>query len=72
MRGLKFLLLWILFGNDGTFAKIDMNRNGCGDTKACLFKPAGCNPQLDCTIGILLNLFKKKHFLSKIFLNYFL
>lgn len=51
MRWLNFLLL-ILFFNYGTDAKIDMNRNNCGDTKVCLFKPAGCNPQLDCTIGI--------------------
>jgi hypothetical protein len=34
-------------------AKIDMNRDGCGETKGCLFKPAGCIPSLDCTIGII-------------------
>uniref|UniRef100_A0A915EHE5 Uncharacterized protein n=1 Tax=Ditylenchus dipsaci TaxID=166011 RepID=A0A915EHE5_9BILA len=30
-----------------------MNRSGCGETKGCLFKPAGCDPQLDCTLGIV-------------------
>ncbi|KAE9419136.1 hypothetical protein Angca_004222, partial [Angiostrongylus cantonensis] len=28
-------------------------RDGCGKTKACLFKPVGCNPNLDCTIGLI-------------------
>ncbi|KHJ90675.1 hypothetical protein OESDEN_09477 [Oesophagostomum dentatum] len=28
-------------------------REGCGTTKACLFKPAGCDPNLDCTIGLI-------------------
>uniref|UniRef100_A0A0R3PF10 Ig-like domain-containing protein n=1 Tax=Angiostrongylus costaricensis TaxID=334426 RepID=A0A0R3PF10_ANGCS len=28
-------------------------RDGCGKTKACLFKPAGCDPNLDCTIGLI-------------------
>ncbi|KAH7729597.1 Protein Y57G11A.4 [Aphelenchoides avenae] len=30
-----------------------MNRDGCGETKGCLFKPAGCIPNLDCTMGII-------------------
>ncbi|KAK0398281.1 hypothetical protein QR680_002512 [Steinernema hermaphroditum] len=31
----------------------EMSRDGCGETKGCLFKPAGCNPNLDCTIAIV-------------------
>uniref|UniRef100_A0A1I7ZPR1 DOMON domain-containing protein n=1 Tax=Steinernema glaseri TaxID=37863 RepID=A0A1I7ZPR1_9BILA len=31
----------------------EMSRAGCGETKGCLFKPAGCNPNLDCTIAIV-------------------
>ncbi|KAJ1372137.1 hypothetical protein KIN20_034214 [Parelaphostrongylus tenuis] len=34
-------------------AELSMNRDGCGKTKACLFKPAGCDPNLDCTIGLI-------------------
>jgi len=30
-----------------------MDREGCGETKGCLFKPAGCDPMRDCTIGII-------------------
>ena len=30
-----------------------MDRHGCGETKGCLFKPAGCNPMLDCSIAIM-------------------
>ncbi|VDM77932.1 unnamed protein product [Strongylus vulgaris] len=30
-----------------------ISRDGCGTTKACLFKPAGCDPNLDCTIGLI-------------------
>ncbi|PIO63343.1 hypothetical protein TELCIR_15057, partial [Teladorsagia circumcincta] len=26
---------------------------GCGTTKACLFKPSGCDPNLDCTLGLI-------------------
>lgn len=62
MRWFNYLILLSHFILN--YAKIDMNRNGCGDTKACLFKPAGCNPQLDCTIGLFLTSF----LLSKIFL----
>ncbi|PIO70655.1 hypothetical protein TELCIR_07483 [Teladorsagia circumcincta] len=29
------------------------NREGCGTTKACLFKPSGCDPNLDCTLGLI-------------------
>ncbi|VDL74597.1 unnamed protein product [Nippostrongylus brasiliensis] len=36
-----------------TNAAVLMNREGCGTTKACLFKPAGCDPNLDCTIGLI-------------------
>lgn len=36
-----------------TFAiALEIDRKECGETKGCLFKPAGCDPQLDCTIGI--------------------
>ncbi|XGW27551.1 hypothetical protein V3C99_007840 [Haemonchus contortus] len=34
-------------------AEVLMNRDGCGTTKACLFKPSGCDPNLDCTIGLI-------------------
>uniref|UniRef100_A0A1I7XJV7 Dihydrolipoyl dehydrogenase, mitochondrial n=1 Tax=Heterorhabditis bacteriophora TaxID=37862 RepID=A0A1I7XJV7_HETBA len=34
--------------------ELTMDKNGCGTTKACLLKPAGCDPNLDCTIGIML------------------
>ncbi|TMS37857.1 hypothetical protein L596_004702 [Steinernema carpocapsae] len=30
-----------------------MSREGCGETKGCLFKPAGCDPSLDCTIAVV-------------------
>uniref|UniRef100_A0AC34GU31 DOMON domain-containing protein n=1 Tax=Panagrolaimus sp. ES5 TaxID=591445 RepID=A0AC34GU31_9BILA len=30
-----------------------MDRDGCGEIKGCLFKPAGCDPMRDCTIGII-------------------
>uniref|UniRef100_A0A0M3I5M4 DOMON domain-containing protein n=1 Tax=Ascaris lumbricoides TaxID=6252 RepID=A0A0M3I5M4_ASCLU len=30
-----------------------MDRLGCGETKGCLFKPAGCDPSLDCTIALI-------------------
>ncbi|KHN82578.1 Putative ferric-chelate reductase 1 -like protein [Toxocara canis] len=30
-----------------------MSRMGCGETKGCLFKPAGCDPALDCTIALI-------------------
>ncbi|EYB99388.1 hypothetical protein Y032_0123g1178 [Ancylostoma ceylanicum] len=36
-----------------TNSEVLMNREGCGTTKACLFKPAGCDPNLDCTIGLI-------------------
>uniref|UniRef100_A0A0K0CZM3 DOMON domain-containing protein n=1 Tax=Angiostrongylus cantonensis TaxID=6313 RepID=A0A0K0CZM3_ANGCA len=36
-----------------TEGELLMNRDGCGKTKACLFKPVGCNPNLDCTIGLI-------------------
>ncbi|KAF7639877.1 DOMON domain-containing protein [Meloidogyne graminicola] len=32
---------------------VDMDRNGCGETKGCLFRPNGCDPMLDCTIAIV-------------------
>lgn len=28
-------------------------RTGCGSTKGCLFKPLGCDPNLDCTTAII-------------------
>ncbi|CAI5449334.1 unnamed protein product [Caenorhabditis angaria] len=31
-----------------------MNSTGCGTTKICLFKPRGCNPNMDCTTGVIL------------------
>uniref|UniRef100_A0A914CM06 DOMON domain-containing protein n=1 Tax=Acrobeloides nanus TaxID=290746 RepID=A0A914CM06_9BILA len=30
-----------------------MTRDGCGETKGCLFKPAGCDPMRDCTQSII-------------------
>ncbi|ETN86770.1 hypothetical protein NECAME_16142, partial [Necator americanus] len=36
-----------------TNSEVLMNREGCGTTKACLFKPSGCDPNLDCTIGLI-------------------
>jgi len=33
--------------------EIFLDRNGCGKTKGCFFKPAGCDPQLDCTLGVI-------------------
>uniref|UniRef100_A0A0N5C6L0 DOMON domain-containing protein n=1 Tax=Strongyloides papillosus TaxID=174720 RepID=A0A0N5C6L0_STREA len=32
---------------------IKLTRDGCGETKACLFKPPGCDPSLDCTMGAM-------------------
>ncbi|VDO37013.1 unnamed protein product [Haemonchus placei] len=32
---------------------LNLFRDGCGTTKACLFKPSGCDPNLDCTIGLI-------------------
>uniref|UniRef100_A0A0N4Z7U5 DOMON domain-containing protein n=1 Tax=Parastrongyloides trichosuri TaxID=131310 RepID=A0A0N4Z7U5_PARTI len=32
---------------------VKLSRDGCGETKACLFKPPGCDPNLDCTMGAM-------------------
>ncbi|CAD5225288.1 unnamed protein product [Bursaphelenchus xylophilus] len=34
-------------------AAIELTRNGCGETKGCLFRPSGCDPMVDCTIGMI-------------------
>src|SRR4051794_8531696 len=33
--------------------QVIMTRDGCGETKGCLFKPAGCDPMRDCTQSII-------------------
>ncbi len=33
----------------------ELNQTGCDRVKTCLFKPIGCNPALDCTIGIIMH-----------------
>lgn len=33
-----------------------VNQTGCGSEKMCLFKPAGCDPNLDCTVGVVLQI----------------
>ncbi|KAI1715452.1 ferric-chelate reductase 1 [Ditylenchus destructor] len=54
LRNIAFVALPVFLCNFATVeARIDMNRNGCGETKGCMFKPAGCDPQLDCTLGII-------------------
>ncbi len=35
-------------------ASIVLDTKGCGVTKECLFKPNNCDPNLDCTLGILM------------------
>uniref|UniRef100_A0A914VS41 DOMON domain-containing protein n=1 Tax=Plectus sambesii TaxID=2011161 RepID=A0A914VS41_9BILA len=30
-----------------------LNQTGCGNTKGCLFKPIGCDPATDCTVGVV-------------------
>jgi hypothetical protein len=35
------------------FGQVLMTRDGCGETKGCLFKPAGCDPMRDCTQSII-------------------
>ncbi|CAI4228430.1 unnamed protein product [Auanema sp. JU1783] len=45
-----FLLLLLV---PSTVAAIFTNKTGCGTTKACLFKPNGCDPNLDCTTGVI-------------------
>ncbi|CAK5085422.1 unnamed protein product [Meloidogyne enterolobii] len=44
-----FLFLRLNFNVVG----MDLDRNGCGKTKGCLFRPNGCNPMLDCAIAIV-------------------
>jgi hypothetical protein len=34
-------------------ASIVLDTKGCGVTKECLFKPNNCDPNLDCTLGII-------------------
>ncbi|CAJ0603832.1 unnamed protein product [Cylicocyclus nassatus] len=50
LTGIGFLFIVAITLTD---AEVLMNRDGCGTTKACLFKPAGCDPNLDCTIGLI-------------------
>ncbi|KAI6216022.1 hypothetical protein M3Y94_00454300 [Aphelenchoides besseyi] len=46
-------LLHILFALLSSTTWADMSRAGCGESKGCLFRPAGCNPMLDCTLGMI-------------------
>ncbi|CAP38334.1 Protein CBG21575 [Caenorhabditis briggsae] len=34
---------------------IHVNTTGCGTSKVCIFRPRGCDPNLDCTIGVTLS-----------------
>ncbi|EGT53998.1 hypothetical protein CAEBREN_08225 [Caenorhabditis brenneri] len=38
---------------------IFINSTGCGTTKMCMFRPRGCDPNLDCTIGVTLSIIGK-------------
>lgn len=53
MMMLTAVLMMAAMALMGSDAAVLMNREGCGTTKACLFKPAGCDPNLDCTIGLI-------------------
>lgn len=49
---INFLLYIIFFIKFITIsAELQMNSSGCDKTKSCMFKPNGCDPQLDCTLG---------------------
>ncbi|KAI6233895.1 DOMON domain-containing protein [Aphelenchoides fujianensis] len=48
-----FHLLLALLVNALAGRAADMTRAGCGETKGCLFRPAGCDPQVDCTLGMI-------------------
>jgi hypothetical protein len=54
MKGLFVFLSLLCNFTSMTFSQlVQMNRDGCGEVKGCLFKPAGCDPMRDCTIGII-------------------
>ncbi|CAI2352374.1 unnamed protein product [Caenorhabditis sp. 36 PRJEB53466] len=46
-----FLLIHVVIINS-----IYINSTECGRTKMCLFRPLGCDPNLDCTIGVALSI----------------
>lgn len=33
-----------------------MDKSKCGHSALCMFQPAGCNPKLDCTLGLILSI----------------
>lgn len=37
-----------------------LNQTGCGGTKGCLFKPTGCDPATDCTVGVVFTVTEEK------------
>jgi hypothetical protein len=37
-----------------TNGAVQMSRQGCGQSKGCLFRPVGCDPMVDCTLGKLI------------------
>ncbi|CEF70927.1 DOMON domain-containing protein [Strongyloides ratti] len=51
-KSLIFLLVTII-GLSKSDLAVKLTRDGCGETKACLFKPPGCDPSLDCTMGAM-------------------
>ncbi|VDN55774.1 unnamed protein product [Dracunculus medinensis] len=46
---LPFVYLWCL-------PAISMDKSKCGHSALCMFQPAGCNPKLDCTLGLILSI----------------
>uniref|UniRef100_A0A7E4VC55 DOMON domain-containing protein n=1 Tax=Panagrellus redivivus TaxID=6233 RepID=A0A7E4VC55_PANRE len=49
----RLIALALLAATGALAQMVVMDREGCGETKGCLFKPAGCDPMRDCTIGII-------------------
>ncbi|CAD6195624.1 unnamed protein product [Caenorhabditis auriculariae] len=37
-------------------AQVHVNSTGCGTTNFCVFKPKGCDPNLDCTVGVVVSI----------------
>lgn len=49
-KRLRTLFTFLAFFNFSSNA-VQMTREGCGESKGCLFRPAGCDPMVDCTLG---------------------
>uniref|UniRef100_A0AC35TLI4 DOMON domain-containing protein n=1 Tax=Rhabditophanes sp. KR3021 TaxID=114890 RepID=A0AC35TLI4_9BILA len=53
MKRSQIVLIFALIATATPDPAVVLSRDGCGETKACLFKPPGCDPNLDCTMGAM-------------------